>query len=285
MNGDDKSMFRPAYPQCPPGTFIYYIQPGDTLYKLASRYNTTVGAIANANPGLDTHWLRVAQGICIPRRTTFPACPFGTFYVVKPGDTLNKIAKRNNITLQALLQVNPGIDPDLIYVEQVVCIPKAPAGRPPRKKIVVNVEGMTEYRDASLKRSDQGYSIYVLDNFTFTSEEPGIDQIFFNYDPRYFVRIQKLPEDSNLNTLRENALEELRLVGTPDELEGTEIYEPFFRKAVFFLRASSPTFSKDIILMQIGGSLFRFSLNIPVGEASEGVVPSILAMLKTVDVP
>lgn len=278
-------MFRPIYPQCPIGTFTYYIKPGDTLYKLARRFNTTINAILNANPGLDPHWLRVAQGICIPRQPVFPACPYGTFYSVRPGDTLNKIAGRNNISLQELLKVNPGINPDLIYVNQVICIPKPSEGRPPKQNIAVNVEGTTEYREAVLKHSDQGYSIYVLENFTFTGEEPGIDQIYFNYDPRYFVRISMLPDDTNISTLKNNALEELKLVGTPDELTGTEIYEPFFRNAAFYLRASSRTFSKDIIVMEIAGELFRFALNIPVGEASEGVVPSFLAMLKTVNIP
>jgi len=279
-------MFRQVSPPCPAGTFLYYIRPGDTLYKLARRFNTTVNAIVNANPGLDPHWLRIAQGICIPRQPVFPACVSGTYYTVRYGDTLNKIAQRNNIPLQALLMANPGIaNPDLIYVNQVICIPQLPSARPPRKEIEVHVEGMTEYREAALNRSDQGYSVYVMNDFTFTGEEPGIDQIFFNYDDRYFVRIQLLPEDSDIEALRENALEELRLVGTPDELSGTEIYEPFFRSAEFYLRASNPTFSKEIIVMEIAGELFRFNMNIPVGVASEGVVPSFLAMLKTVDIP
>lgn len=278
-------MFRPIYPQCPIGTFIYYIKPGDTLYKLSQRFNTTVSAILNANPGLDPHWLRVAQGICIPRQPVFPACPHGTFYSVRPGDTLYKIAMRNNISLRDLLRVNPGINPDLIYVNQVICIPKPPAGRPPKKLIPVNIEGMTEYREASLKKSDQGYSIYVLEDFTFTAEEPGIDQIFFDYDPEYFVRISVLPDNADISELRKNALKELRLVGTPDELTGTEIYEPFFRASEFYLRASSGSFSKEIIVMRIAGKLFRFTLSIPARVASEGVVPSFLAMLKTVDVP
>jgi len=274
----------PTYPQCPPGTFIYYIQPGDTLYKLARRFNTTVNAIANANPGLDTHWLRVAQGICIPRRPVFPACPFGTFYAVRPGDTMNKIAQRNNIPLKELLRANPGINPDLIYVNQVICIPKAP-GRPPMKKIPVNAEGTTEYRAATLKRSSQGYSIYVLNNYTFTGEEPGIDQIFFNYNAEYFMSIQLLPATADIDSLKENALTELKLVGTPEELTGNEIYEDFFKSAKFYLRASGTAFSKDIILMELDGRLFRFTLNIPKGEAAEGVVPSFLAMLKTVSIP
>ncbi|MGE5678905.1 MAG: LysM peptidoglycan-binding domain-containing protein [Pseudomonadota bacterium] len=278
-------MPNPVYPKCPPNSFIYYIKPGDTLYAIAKRFNTTVGAIANANPGLDTHWLRVAQGICIPRKPQPPKCPYGTFHTVKPGDTLNKIAEQHGMTLKELLRVNPGIDPDRIYVGQMLCIPKQTAGRPAKKKIEVHVEGMTEYRNATLKKSTQGYSIYVLDNYTFTAEEPGIDQIFFNYDPRYYVRIQLLPQNSNVTSLKENATAELKLLGTPDELTGTEIYETFFRSAKFYLQAASKDLRKQIIVMEIDKRLFRFTLNIPKGEAAEGVVPAFLAMLKTVEIP
>ncbi|MHB1393942.1 MAG: LysM peptidoglycan-binding domain-containing protein [Clostridia bacterium] len=278
-------MFRTTYRQCPLGTFIYYIRPGDTFYKLALRFKTTVNALSNANPSVDLYRLRIGQQICIPRLPSFPFCPFGTYYQVRLGDTLNKIAQRNNITLQNLLKMNPGIDPDLIYVNQIICIPQMPTGRPPIKEIPVNVEGMTEYREATLQRSDQGYSIYMLDDFTFTGEELSADQLFFNYDPRYFVRIGMLPNEADLSSLRENALEELRLVGTPEELKGVEIFDPFFRNAAFYLRASNPTFSKDIIVMEISGELFRFNINIPSGEAAEGVVPGFFAMLKTIAVP
>lgn len=277
-------MFRPIYRQCPLGTFIYYIRPGDTFNKLALRFKTTVNALSNANPSVDLYRLRIGQQICIPRRPSFPACPFGIYYQVKPGDTLNKIAQRNSTTLQNLLRMNPGIDPDLIHVNQIICIPQMPTGRPPIKEIPVTVEGMTEYREATLRRSDQGYSVYVLDNFTFTGEEPGADQLFFSNDPRYFVRIGLLPDDASLSSLRKNAMEELKLVGTPEELKGEDIFDPFFRNAAFFLRASNPSFSKDIIVMEITGELFRFSLNIPRAEAAEGVVPSFFAMLKTIAV-
>ena len=50
---------------CPGGRF-YTIVAGDTLYSLASRYNTTVDAIKAANPGIDPLDLRIGQIICIP---------------------------------------------------------------------------------------------------------------------------------------------------------------------------------------------------------------------------
>lgn len=48
------------------GYFKYAIRPGDTLYRIAKRYNSTVNSILTANPGVDPRSLRVAQIITIP---------------------------------------------------------------------------------------------------------------------------------------------------------------------------------------------------------------------------
>lgn len=57
----------PPAPPCPPGAVItHVVQPGDTFYKLARRYGTTVEAIMRANPGVDPMNLQVGQTIRIP---------------------------------------------------------------------------------------------------------------------------------------------------------------------------------------------------------------------------
>lgn len=52
--------------QCSTGTFPYTIQPGDTLWSLAQRYNTTVDAIVAASSAIAPDSLSVGQVICIP---------------------------------------------------------------------------------------------------------------------------------------------------------------------------------------------------------------------------
>ncbi len=42
------------------------IRKGDTLFHIAKRYNTTVKAISEANPGMDPDHLYIGQTICIP---------------------------------------------------------------------------------------------------------------------------------------------------------------------------------------------------------------------------
>lgn len=68
-------------PHCESGGFVT-IRPGDTLYSIARRYNTTVQAIIAANPGINPNNLPVGELVCVPNPTPgrpFPEpCPNGT---------------------------------------------------------------------------------------------------------------------------------------------------------------------------------------------------------------
>ncbi|WP_353096184.1 LysM domain-containing protein, partial [Tissierella praeacuta] len=118
---------------CPTGSFSYTIKSGDTLYKLAITYNTTVEAITAINPGINPNNLQVGQRICIPRTSgtptppPTPTCPTGSFsYTIKSGDTLYKLAITYNTTVEAIMAINPGINPNNLQIGQVICIPSTP---------------------------------------------------------------------------------------------------------------------------------------------------------------
>lgn len=67
-----------------------------------------------------------------PEANMAPVCPGGQLYTVKSGDTLFFIARRFNISLQSLININPQIpDPNIIYPGQVICIPLAVPGPGP----------------------------------------------------------------------------------------------------------------------------------------------------------
>lgn len=98
---------------------------GDTLNQIAFRFNTTVQAILRANPGLDPNFIVIGQRICIPTTPPGPTPPcIGFIYTVTAGDTLFAIASRFNVTVEAILRVNPGLDPNFIQIDQQICIPR-----------------------------------------------------------------------------------------------------------------------------------------------------------------
>ncbi|WZL74571.1 LysM peptidoglycan-binding domain-containing protein [Clostridiaceae bacterium 35-E11] len=267
---------------CPEGN-SYVIQRGDTFYKIAKTFNISLDDLLEANPMIDPDRLLIGQTICIPLATPPVKCPTGSItYIVKAGDTFAKLSQRFNTTIAEIQKLNPTVNPQTLLVGQSICIPKATATLPATREIPVFVEGETEYRRAVLEKSPQKYYLYVLDNFKFTPEEPGKDLLFSTFDDRFFVRIEKLPRNVAMGQLRANAMTELQAIGIPQELKGEAIFDPFFRTATFFLHASNPTVSKNIIVINIEDSLFRFTMHIPNVEAAEGISPSFYAMLKTI---
>lgn len=123
-------------------TVTHVVRAGDTVSQLASRYGSTIDAIASvnglSNPGL----IYVGQTLLIPVRgnppqpapptfTPAPVNPGGgqqpqpgfVSYTIVRGDTLSTIAARFNTTVTTLAQVNNIVNPNLIYPGQVISVP------------------------------------------------------------------------------------------------------------------------------------------------------------------
>jgi hypothetical protein len=161
-------------------------------------------------------------------------------------------------------------------------LPYTPASLEETIWLTVEVEGVAEQREARLWISPQGYAIYVLPQIVMTSEEPNTDQAFARIDGEFFVRVERLDPESNVRGLRNNARLALRDIGRVVELEGEGIVDPLFRDAEFFMHASNPQVSANIIVMDIDGSRYRFFMHIPNREAAEGIMPSFWAMLRSI---
>lgn len=87
----------------------YTVQPGDTLTKIASRFNVTVEAIVQANNLKDANSIRVGQTLVIPDGSAPAAQPASTgpqTYIVQSGDSLFRIANKFNVTVDALMAAN-----------------------------------------------------------------------------------------------------------------------------------------------------------------------------------
>jgi len=65
---------------------VHTIQPGDTLYRLAIVYNTTVPALLQLNPGVEIYNLRIGSGLIVCPGVNIPPVvpPIGTVPPITP---------------------------------------------------------------------------------------------------------------------------------------------------------------------------------------------------------
>ena len=92
----------------PDNMFIYIVKKGDTLYKIALRYNTTVNKIMDLN-GLKSTNLSIGQALRIPEMYTKEEdlyLPSFINYTVKKGDTLYSISKIYNVPVDTIIKDN-----------------------------------------------------------------------------------------------------------------------------------------------------------------------------------
>jgi LysM repeat protein len=113
----------------PAGSGTYTVQPGDTLYGIAARFNTTINVLAQLNNIVNPNLIYPGQVLKVPTATTptpTPATPVPTQpgkHVVQPGENLFRISLKYNVTLDALARANGIYNTSLIYPGQVLIIP------------------------------------------------------------------------------------------------------------------------------------------------------------------
>ncbi len=127
----------------------YIVQAGDTLFSIATKFNTTIAALQQANNITNPNALSVGQRLLIPgavaqnavtpsptargptpgvTRETSNVTPVANAetetYIVKAGDTLAGIAAQFGVALAELQRINNIANPNLLSVGQRLIIPK-----------------------------------------------------------------------------------------------------------------------------------------------------------------
>ena len=99
----------------------YTVERGDTLSRIAARYNTTVSELVRLNDITNPDLIYVGEVLRV--RGNVPSNQL-TNYTVRAGDTLSRIAARYNTTVSELVRLNDIKNPDLIYVGEVLRVYK-----------------------------------------------------------------------------------------------------------------------------------------------------------------
>lgn len=96
----------------------YYVQAGDTLSAIATKFGTTVSNLVSINHISNPNVIYVGQKIYFGEATQGQS----NAYTVQAGDTLSGIAAKFGTTWQALAQKNGLANPNVIYVGQTLTI-------------------------------------------------------------------------------------------------------------------------------------------------------------------
>ena len=96
----------------------YYVQSGDTLSSIATKFGTTISNLVSLNHISNPNVIYVGQKIYVGEATQGQS----NAYTVQAGDTLSGIAAKFGTTWQALSQKNGLANPNVIYVGQTLTI-------------------------------------------------------------------------------------------------------------------------------------------------------------------
>ena len=120
----------------------YTVAANDTLYSIALRFGVSVDYLAQVNAIRDPGRIRVGAVLVIPNprsgarqsrvaaaslgRSISAAPSFTSLYVVRPGDTLFRLARTYGVSVDALQRANGLTSPDHVRVGQILRIPGPP---------------------------------------------------------------------------------------------------------------------------------------------------------------
>ena len=101
------------------------MQAGDTLRRIAQRFDVTLIELLAANPGQTNARLVIGQQLCIPRCNCIAECDEVSTAVRVTSTDFADYLVQYNISYAALSAANPGVDLTALVQGQRLCIPPA----------------------------------------------------------------------------------------------------------------------------------------------------------------
>lgn len=143
----------------PYGYTIYTVRVGDTLYSIAKKNNTTVDKIKDLN-NLQTTFLTPGQQLKIPYNTMLDDAFSNDYliYTVKKGDSLYSIAKKYNMSVAKLIEIN-NLKDNIITVGQALKVTSKDNAIPLGSSCYGEGYVEPKYLTYTVKRGDNLYNI------------------------------------------------------------------------------------------------------------------------------
>lgn len=113
-------------------TTSHKVRKGESLDKIAKKYGITIDELRDANPDLEDDNIKIGETLKVPSKSSGNKtgnASATTNHKVRKGESLDKIARKYGITVDALRDANPGLKGDKINVGDNIKVPsKSAAG-------------------------------------------------------------------------------------------------------------------------------------------------------------
>lgn len=104
----------------------YFVEPGDTLFRIALNHGLTTQQLAEANGIINPSMIYAGQALTIPDGSSSPEAEAASIsHLVEPGETLFRIAVRYGLSTQSIAQANDITNYDLVFAGQYLTIPQS----------------------------------------------------------------------------------------------------------------------------------------------------------------
>lgn len=98
---------------------VHVVEQGNTLYGLKQKYDTTIDAIITANPGVE-NGIQVGQKLYIPIAFNNSSKLTSKKHIVEQSETLFGISRKYDVTVDALIKANPGVEEGLQIGQELI---------------------------------------------------------------------------------------------------------------------------------------------------------------------
>jgi peptidoglycan endopeptidase LytF len=152
----------------------YKIVSGDYCYKIAEKSGLSLNQLLSLNPGLNCDNLQIGSRVCLARNSTRPpATQCSKGYRIQSGDYCYKIAKKNGLSLEQLLDMNPRLNCTNLRIGSFVCV-----GRNETRRVSNQFPKQPECKGYKIQSGDYCYKIAQDNGLSldqFLAMNPGLN--------------------------------------------------------------------------------------------------------------
>ncbi|MEX1193275.1 MAG: LysM peptidoglycan-binding domain-containing protein [Brumimicrobium sp.] len=184
---------------------IHIVEQGNTLYGLKQHYNTSIEAIIKSNPGVEDG-LQIGQRLAIPiiekEKINFSE---PDYHVVSAKETLFGIAKKYGITVDELIEANPGTEQGL-QIGQRLVIPNGKKVIEEDKQPQDSVDTATQVQDSITVNYEVDFEDSIV-KYTVQKKET-----LYSISRRFMVSVEELSE---INDIKNNKIKPKQVLIIP----------------------------------------------------------------------